>query len=95
MILIMNLIKSVQSIWSKLFTQHLLVTNTMSCASLFATGDFIQQTVELRRKLHPTGKRDWKRTRKFFFIGLMLGPCLHYYYIWLDKVHLLYFLFKK
>lgn len=83
----MGFLKPLQLIWSQLFTRHLFFTNTISCGVLFAAGDGIQQTIELKRKVHATGNYDWKRTWKLFLVGLSQGPPHHYIYIWLDKVY--------
>lgn len=70
----------------RVFGRHLLLTNTVSCGVFLATGDLIQQSVEIKRRLHGAGGRyDWRRTGRMFVVGLIQGPPHHYWYLWLDR----------
>ncbi|XP_076008917.1 mpv17-like protein 2 [Genypterus blacodes] len=65
--------------------RNLLMTNTLSVGGIMALGDFLQQSRELHQ-----GKslvRDWRRTGCMFAVGCSMGPALHYWYTWLDRVY--------
>lgn len=72
------------SVFKKLFTRYLFVTNTVVTGSLLATGDCVTQTVEKaytkREGDKSVRKHDWGRTGRMFTIGLMLGPFNHMWY---------------
>ncbi|XP_071953369.1 mpv17-like protein 2 isoform X2 [Antedon mediterranea] len=76
----------------KLFSKYLLITNTVTCSSLLAIGDVIEQTREIRRnrknESHASKHHhsyNWKRTGRMACIGLALGPFNHYWYFFLDR----------
>ncbi|CAN0304207.1 unnamed protein product [Lampetra planeri] len=60
-----------------------LVANTASCGALMATGDAVQQWREKRAGSRE--RRDWVRTARMFSVGIVLGPILHLWYVYLDK----------
>ncbi|PSN54721.1 hypothetical protein C0J52_04865 [Blattella germanica] len=67
-----------------IFGKYLLVTNTVSCGLLMATGDTIQQNIE-KYRAHKSKPFDWKRTGRMFIIGLVEGPPQHLFYKLLDR----------
>ncbi|XP_044528322.1 mpv17-like protein 2 [Gracilinanus agilis] len=67
----------------------LLVTNTLTCGALMAGGDGLRQAWERRLSKGAPGPPrpiDLWRTGRMFLIGCSMGPFLHYWYQWLDKI---------
>uniref|UniRef100_A0A4W2CE62 MPV17 mitochondrial inner membrane protein like 2 n=2 Tax=Bos TaxID=9903 RepID=A0A4W2CE62_BOBOX len=62
----------------------LLVTNTLGCGVLMAAGDGARQTWEIRAR--PSQKFDPRRSVSMFAVGCSMGPFLHYWYLWLDRL---------
>ncbi|XP_078658510.1 mpv17-like protein 2 isoform X2 [Branchiostoma floridae x Branchiostoma belcheri] len=73
----------IRTLSKKLFGRYLLVTNVVSSGALLATGDIIQQTMELAGN-EQGQKRDWRRTGRMWVIGTMMGPFNHFWYKMLD-----------
>ncbi|XP_074060909.1 mpv17-like protein 2 isoform X2 [Macrotis lagotis] len=67
----------------------LLLTNTLGCGGLMAAGDGVRQAWERRRAERvpgPPPPLDLRRTARMFAVGCSMGPFLHYWYQWLDKL---------
>ncbi|XP_058419741.1 mpv17-like protein 2 isoform X2 [Diceros bicornis minor] len=62
----------------------LLVTNTLGCGALMAAGDGARQSWEIRAR--PGQKFDPRRSASMFAVGCSMGPFLHYWYLWLDRL---------
>ncbi|KAK1342504.1 hypothetical protein QTO34_015269 [Cnephaeus nilssonii] len=62
----------------------LLFTNTLGCGVLMAAGDGARQSWEIRAR--PGQKFDPRRSVSMFAVGCSMGPFLHYWYLWLDRL---------
>ncbi|XP_048198533.1 mpv17-like protein 2 [Perognathus longimembris pacificus] len=62
----------------------LLFTNMLGCGVLMAAGDGARQSWEIR--IRPGQRFDPRRSARMFAVGCSMGPCLHYWYLWLDRV---------
>ncbi|XP_078114816.1 mpv17-like protein 2 [Sander vitreus] len=71
--------------WRPLFQgRALLFTNTLSGGVLLALADILEQSRQNFRMSHRV--QDWRRTGNMFTVGCSMGPVMHCWYIWLDKV---------
>ncbi|XP_023232633.1 mpv17-like protein 2 [Centruroides sculpturatus] len=68
---------------NKLFTRHLLLTNTAIAVGFMGAGDAIQQVLE--KKLGEEKPFDKTRTRNMMGGGLVFGPLGHLWYSFLDR----------
>ncbi|NP_001386369.1 mpv17-like protein 2 isoform 2 precursor [Rattus norvegicus] len=62
----------------------LLVTNTLGCGVLMATGDGARQAWEVRAR--PEQRFSARRSASMFAVGCSMGPFLHFWYLWLDRL---------
>uniref|UniRef100_G3UNH6 MPV17 mitochondrial inner membrane protein like 2 n=1 Tax=Loxodonta africana TaxID=9785 RepID=G3UNH6_LOXAF len=62
----------------------LLVTNTLGCGALMAAGDGVRQSWEIRAR--PGQRFNLRRSASMFAMGCSMGPFLHYWYLWLDRL---------
>lgn len=66
--------------------RFILYTNTVGCGTLMGAGDVIVQGVEMAQGKHPDKKIQWARTARMFTMGIVLGPCNHGWYTFLDRI---------
>uniref|UniRef100_A0A3Q3WCH1 Mpv17-like protein 2 n=1 Tax=Mola mola TaxID=94237 RepID=A0A3Q3WCH1_MOLML len=72
--------------WRPFFQgQYLLLTNTLSAGGMLALGDSLQQSWEIHKE--PSRVRNWRRTGSMFVVGCSLGPMMHHWYGWLDRLY--------
>uniref|UniRef100_A0A8D0C2M5 Mpv17-like protein 2 n=1 Tax=Salvator merianae TaxID=96440 RepID=A0A8D0C2M5_SALMN len=64
--------------------RNLIITNTVSSGFLMGAADVIQQSLERRRK--KTHQWDTDRIAHMFITGCFMGPPLHYWYLWVDRI---------
>ncbi|ESP00470.1 hypothetical protein LOTGIDRAFT_112617 [Lottia gigantea] len=84
---------NVKAFVKKLFSKHLLVTNTVTCGALLTIGDLIVQSIEKRNKKTKKPREtssflaniDWERSGRMCLIGTVFGPVNHLFYKYLDK----------
>ncbi|XP_007636026.2 mpv17-like protein 2 isoform X1 [Cricetulus griseus] len=62
----------------------LLVTNTLGCGTLMAAGDGARQAWEVRAR--PGQSFSARRSACMFAVGCSMGPFLHFWYLWLDRL---------
>lgn len=62
----------------------LLVTNTLGCGALMAAGDGARQAWEMRAR--PGQAFDPRRSARMLAVGCTMGPGLHFWYLWLDRL---------
>ncbi|XP_026202002.1 mpv17-like protein 2 [Anabas testudineus] len=65
--------------------RYLLLINSLGGGGMMAFADVLEQTWEIRKE--PDQLRDWSRTGRTFVVGCSVGPLLHYWYYWLDRVY--------
>lgn len=75
--------RSLSWIKSHLFGKYLIVTNTVSCGALFGLGDTAVQHFE---KMHNDKPHNYARTGRMMVIGMIIGPCDHIWYGFLDRI---------
>ncbi|KAK7113881.1 mpv17-like protein 2 [Littorina saxatilis] len=79
------LLKSLATTSKKLFSPKLLLyTNTSLTVSLSITGDILQQWYQAKTKRKDVGW-DKLRTLRMAGTGLLIGPLVHFWYIFLDR----------
>ncbi|VDD94995.1 unnamed protein product [Enterobius vermicularis] len=65
--------------------KYLLVTNTVSCTSLLAVGDLLQQYLHGEWDIKNGKPFDGWRTFRFSVLGVVIGPANHYWFKFLDS----------
>ena len=70
---------AIRRISSALFSNYLLLTNTVVSGALDSVGDILEQRLE---RVWP---HNWGRTARMGTIGLLLGSVDHYWYKLLDE----------
>lgn len=79
----MSIFNNLKKTIDRLFTRHLLLTNTAIAVGFMGAGDAIQQILE--KKLGDEKPFDKKRTRNMMGGGLVFGPLGHVWYSFLDR----------
>ncbi|XP_053142856.1 mpv17-like protein 2 [Hemicordylus capensis] len=79
------LIRFSKPLFKPFFTRrYLMMTNTVTSGFLMGAADIIQQSLERRQK--PTQNWNADRMVNMFITGCAMGPLLHYWYYWIDKI---------
>ncbi|XP_068630687.1 mpv17-like protein 2 [Battus philenor] len=58
---------------------------SITSGAFMGFGDIVQQGIEYQSHVLPR-RFNWARTARMFFVGFLMGPMHHYYYVYLDKM---------
>lgn len=75
-----------RGIFRRLFSKHLLLTNTFSSGILMGLGDHCQQTIEIYQAKSDKKTHDILRTAQMTTVGFGHGIFHHFFYGWMDRV---------
>merc|ERR1712110_604572 len=84
-LLMLRSLRSVAVLYDRAVTRRPRLMKGLTTGSLMGVGDILSQVIENRGREDHRGI-DWKRTLRMGTIGLSIGPVLHYWFGFLERV---------